>query len=45
MIDLPARSAHPDAVRLPSSGRRLPARLRRRPVLVVPPAPEGARGA
>ncbi|MGY1721556.1 hypothetical protein [Blastococcus sp. SYSU DS0533] len=41
MIDLPVRSAH--AVPLPSAGRRLPARLRKRPVLVVPPAPEAAR--
>ncbi|MDP5181298.1 hypothetical protein QOZ88_01490 [Blastococcus sp. BMG 814] len=43
MIDLPVRSAHPDAVRLPAAGRRLPARLRKRPVLVVPPAPEAER--
>lgn len=37
MIDTPARTDRSSTVGLPPTATRLPARLRRRPVLVVPP--------
>ncbi|MGY2003274.1 hypothetical protein [Blastococcus sp. SYSU DS1024] len=44
MIELAPRPARPEAARLPSAGARLPARLRKRAVLVVPPVPGADRG-
>ncbi|MGY2077224.1 hypothetical protein ACI79Q_15355 [Blastococcus sp. SYSU DS0828] len=43
MIDLAPRPTRPQSARLPSAGARLPARLRQRAVLVVPPVPGADR--
>lgn len=42
MIAIPARTDRSSIMGLPPAAPRLPARLRRRPVLVVPPRLDGA---